>query len=157
MPESKTDKKRKQKLVNYKNKVKKQMSDQNQNQQIPEIRSYPIWNSQETIEVSGLEWEAIYNYINIARQAVVAGESVMQRNTQSGKITMKFMDSEGKEVSNEEVQEYTKKIQEMFQQKAKEQAEKKGSILTPEGEPIQTAEVSETQETPKDPNPLRAV
>lgn len=148
----KKNKERKQNLVNYKNKIKKQMSEEKNVQEIPELRQYPVWKSQDTIEVSGLEWEAIYNLLNVFRQAVVAGESVMQRNTQNGKIVMKYVDKDGKEVSTEQVEQYTKQLQEYFARKAEEDAKATKS----------TGLVSETGETIPAPqeeakNPLKAV
>lgn len=158
----KKNKERKQNLVNYKNKIRKQMSEQKSN--IPNIRQYPVWSSTETIEVSGLEWEQIYNLLNIFRQAIVAGESVMQRNLEKGKVTMKYVDEQGAEVSQEQVAEYTKQLQEFFAKRAEEEkaAESKKEqtpvILDSLGSPA-TSETSE--ELPASPgenvNPLKAV
>lgn len=151
----KKNKARKQNLINYKNKVKRKMSEQTQN--IPNIRQYPTWSSQESIEVTGLEWEQIYNVLNIFRQAIVAGESVMQRNLEKGKIQMKYVDEAGQEVSPEQVAEYTKQLQEFF---AKRAADEKSDTVVPTildaaGSPVTSADLA--PDTAEKPNPLKAV
>ena len=154
----KKNKERKQQLLNYKTKIKNQMSKEQEQldiQKIPQLKQFPIWKSQEEIIVSGLEWEAIYNALNIFRQGIVAAESVMQRNTESGKITMKFVDENDQEVAPEKVAEYTKQLQEYFAKRAESEKSEspKSSILTAEGEPATSNDIAPSES----PNPLRAV
>lgn len=157
----KKNKDRKQNLINFKNQVKRKMAE-NQEQSIPQIRQFPQWASDSKIEVTGMEWEAIYNCINIFRQGIVASESVMQRNVESGVITNKFVDAEGKDVSPEDVATYTKQLQELFQkrvadqQKAETKSEPTG-ILTADGEPAATTSSKDAQESKDTENPLHAV
>ena len=135
----KKNKDRKEQLLKFKQKTKKQMAEQNELAQVGEIRSYPTWKSQEKIEVSGLEWQSIYNVLNIFREGLVAAESVMQRNLEQGKIVMKYVDGNDKEISAEKVAEYTKQMQEIFEARQKQaqevpQTETVSPILTAEGE-----------------------
>lgn len=83
--------------------------------QSPVAEQYPVWNSKEIIEVSGLEWEAIYGFLNMFSNAVMAGQAVLNRNMQSGKIKWVYKDAEGNDVAQEEVEKYQAKIQEYFQ------------------------------------------
>lgn len=124
------NKERKQKLENFKSKQKKKNMDET-TKTIPQVRSFPVWASNSTLEVSGLEWEAIYNYINVARQAVVAAESVMQRNIEAGKITNRFVDETGAEVSPEKVEEYTAQLQKLFAERVKQQEEESKAKKSP--------------------------
>ena len=144
----KKNKERKEQLNNFKTKIKKQMAEDQTMQELEGLRSYPIWKSQEKIEVSGLEWQSIYNVLNIFREGLVAAESVMQRNMEQGKITMKYVDANDKEVSSEKVAEYTKQMQALFEKRQAEQAKEPQSqeavspILTQDGA-IQTSTTSE--------------
>jgi hypothetical protein len=134
------NKDRKKQLENFKQNTKRRMSKE-QAPEVSQIRSYPIWGSQEKLEISGLEWEAIYNALSIFKSAIIASESVMQRNTENGKITNKFVDENGKEVSSEKVAEYTAQMNEFFAKRAAEQAkestpEPTSTILSETGEPV---------------------
>ena len=149
----KKDKDRKQNLINFKNKTKAQMAKKVTEESLQDVKQYPVWKSQEKIEVSGLEWESIYNVLNIFRQAVVASESVMQRNIENGKIEMKYVDSTGKELTPDQIEEYTRQLQEFFAAKQKEASEALPNVA--ETSPILT-ETGEKQPTKSD-NPLKAV
>lgn len=156
----KKNKERKEQLNNFKTKIKKQMAEDQTMQELEGLRSYPIWKSQEKIEVSGLEWQSIYNVLNIFREGLVAAESVMQRNMEQGKVTMKYVDSNDKEVSTEKVAEYTKQMQALFEKRQAEQVKEPdiritnipgngvSPILTQDGA-VQASTTSE--------NPLKAV
>ncbi len=52
----------------------------------PIAKQYPIWNSDAKIEMSGMEFEAIHNILNAFKQAVMASESVMDKNIKNGNI-----------------------------------------------------------------------
>lgn len=145
----KKNKDRKQQLVNYKQKIKKaKMADQ-QNE-LQQLRQYPIWSSKETIEMTGLEWESIYNLLNLFKQGIIAGESVMQRNIQKGKITMKYLDENNQEVAPEQVEEYTKKLQDFFAKRAEEEAKAKKSVNS--NDSTASAEVAEAPKENPDAN-----
>lgn len=150
MPKSKVNTKRKSKVEQFKQKTKKRMNES----KIPQLRSFPIWKSQDTINVSGLEWQSIYNALNIFREAIVASESVMQRNTESGVISTKFIDENDQEVPKEKVEEYMKQLQAFYEAKESKGNQEKTSILTAEGEP---ATLQKDQSEPDRPNELKAV
>lgn len=89
MAKSKTDPTRKAKVVKFKENQKKQNMSQQTAQPDP-IRQVPQWKSTDTITLNGLEFEAIYNFINGVQGAYGAMQSVMQRNIVDGTIKIGF-------------------------------------------------------------------
>lgn len=124
MAKAKRDKSRQKQLTNYKNKHKSKKMSNVQPPKNPIANQYPMWQAQDTIEMNGLEFEALNKFINIFREAVMANESIVQKNTQSGKITWKFEGADGKELPKEVIENYQKEIQAFFlaQQKAQQVA-----------------------------------
>ena len=89
MSESKHRKNHKQKLEKFKNKQK--MSNNNQQEQtLPKVRQVPIWKSQETIEMNGLEFQQIFNFINSVEGAYAACQSIMNKNILKGTVQIDF-------------------------------------------------------------------
>ena len=89
MPKSKTDPKRKDNVKRFKENQKRK----NMSQQLPKpdpIRQVPVWKSTQNIEMNGLEFEAIFNYINAAQGAYGAVQSILQRNILNGGIDIAF-------------------------------------------------------------------
>lgn len=128
MSKSKTNKSHKVRVTNFKNAHKsKKMNEQNLPKN-PIANQFPIWSAQENIEMNGLEFEAIYNFLNLFRQAVMAGESILQKNIQTGKIKWKFEDAEGKELPKDVVEAYQKEIASFFQ--AQQSAQKAKPVDT---------------------------
>lgn len=92
MPQSKNRKNHKTKVNQFKQN-QKNMDEQTQkamNQQIPPVRSVPVWENDAQIVISGLEWEALYNPIMQLQLAQQAANAVMSRNIVSGVIGMDF-------------------------------------------------------------------
>lgn len=148
----KKNKDRKENLQKFKQKIKKQMADDKAANELQKIKQYPVWASKETIEVSGLEWEAIYGVLNMFKQGIVAAESVMQRNMQNGKITMKYIDENNEEVSPDKVEEYTKQLNEFFAKKAAEEQKEKTKLVDATGSPVtsETPDAEKTDNAPTD-------
>ena len=92
MAKSRKDPSRKENLEAFKNKqkLKTQIMSENQVPQPAEIRQQPVWKSNEILEITGLEFEAMYNYINSVQGAYAAMQSVMNRNILSGKVNIDF-------------------------------------------------------------------
>lgn len=90
MPKSKNRPEQKAKAANFKTKNKKQMTEMNNAQQLPPVRSIPVWGPDSKIEISGYEWEAIQNGLGAVQIAQQAGQAVMSRNMLTGVITMDF-------------------------------------------------------------------
>lgn len=129
MAKAKRDKSRKKNLTNFKNAHKtKKMSNLPKN---PIANQYPVWASGETIEMNGLEFEAIYNLLNVFRQGVMAGESILQKNIQNGKIKWKFEDKDGKELPKDQVDAYQKEISAFFQAQQAAQQTKPVDVNAP--------------------------
>ena len=91
MPKSKTNPKRRDNVNAFKEKVKNKKMTQETNQpQIPEIRQVPIWKSQTEISMNGLEFEAIFNFINSAQGAYGAVQSIMNKNILNGNVQLDY-------------------------------------------------------------------
>lgn len=89
MPKSKTDPKRKDNVKRFKENQKQK----NMPQELPQpdpIRQVPVWKSTQNIEMNGLEFEAIFNYINAAQGAYGAIQSILQRNILNGGVDIAF-------------------------------------------------------------------
>lgn len=89
MPKSRTNKERKQKLENFKQKSKT-MSTERTVPQMPEVQSIPTWSGDAKIEVTGAEWEAIQNGLSSVQLAQQAAQAVMARAMVEGVIKMDF-------------------------------------------------------------------
>lgn len=93
MPKSRKNPERKDKLNNYKkqNKREKIMENlQNLNNQLPQTREVPRWDANEKIEVTGKEFELLYNFVTSIGDAYAAAQSIMSRNILNGKIQVDF-------------------------------------------------------------------
>lgn len=87
MPKSKNRKDHKQKLQKFKS--NRRIMNENA-QQLPPVRSLPVWDPNVNIQIKGFEWEAIQNGLASLNFAMQASQSVMSRNILSGDITMDF-------------------------------------------------------------------
>lgn len=90
MPISKNRKNHKQKLNNFKQKTKINMSNQQLPPQMPPVRNIPTWPSDAKIELTGFEWEALQNALVQMQVAQQVGQAVMSRNIINGVISMDF-------------------------------------------------------------------
>jgi hypothetical protein len=91
MPVSRNRKNHKAKVINHKQtKKQKTMSDNSQSQGMPEIRQRPFWNSHESLELSGFEFEHIYNSFQAITNAIAALNSILNNNIIKGKIQVGF-------------------------------------------------------------------
>lgn len=145
MAQSRRDKTRKQKLLNYKQKSKKMAK-------LPETKPFtqiPVWDSNATFEINGAELEAIYNFTNIFAPVFGAVQQIFGRGVQSGKIKIQYQYEDGSPVSQDELSDYTKKLQEYFSQRqAEEDASKetaedtapKSKLVSLTGEPLVSEE-----------------
>lgn len=92
MSKAKTDPNRKGKLENFKQSQKSKtqsMSEVNQ-PQLPEVRQIPIWSSKETIEMNGLEFQAIYEAMATIQQTAMVLQNIVTRNIMNEKIRLDF-------------------------------------------------------------------
>lgn len=89
MPKSRTNPNRKQNVLKYKQ-SKKAKSMSNNQQQLPEVRNVPVWKSTETLEMNGLEFQEIFNFLNNINGAYMAAHSILNRNIMNGKVGMQF-------------------------------------------------------------------
>jgi hypothetical protein len=115
MSKSKVDPDRKSKRVTTKQTKKAKVMSQNQN-----VRQRPIWGAQETLEITGLEFEKIYNFIGGAAEASEALHSVLTRNILGGKIKFEFerQDESGQftPLNEEESKPYQEQVDKAIEQ-----------------------------------------
>lgn len=162
MPKSRKNPNRKKQLNDYKlvKQIEKQlvrnMSTQNagtpnvpQQEGLPEVKHVPYWSSKEPLEIIGIEFEAMNNFIAQAQNAVYACNSVMNRNILNGKIKVKFeklndSKTDYVEMTEAEQEPYKKDFEAMVNSLKQREAELNQSKVS---EPQPTAP-AETQETP---------
>lgn len=87
MPKSKNRKEHKTKLQKFKTK-QKNMSEPTM--QIPEVRNVPVWANDAKIEMTGYEFEALYNGLQQIQMAQQSVNGIMSRNILNGTIKMEF-------------------------------------------------------------------
>ena len=151
MSKSRKNPGRKENLQKYKNKHKKQES-MNQSQfELPEVRQSPVWKSDELLEVSGQEWETLFNFVENSSAAFMAANAVMSRNIINGKIKLKFekLNKETLQYSDMSAEEeapyqteFQKAVQQAVQQ-ANATPETKSKLVT-----LDQTEETETLEPP---------
>ena len=92
MSKAKTDPKRKGKLENFKQsqKSKTQSMSEQTTPQLPELRQVPIWSAKETIEMNGVEFQAIYEAIATIQQTAMVLQNIVTRNIMNEKIRLDF-------------------------------------------------------------------
>lgn len=130
MPKTKTNKSRKDKVNNYKKQHKKELIMSQVQNNLPEVREVPTWNPTEKIEVTGVEFEMIYNGVTQLQSIFAAAQSIMSRNLLNGKIRMNFeklVDGQYVPMTEEEQapkrEEYQKLINSILSQQAKAETE----------------------------------
>lgn len=114
------------------------------------FRQVPTWDSTEKFEIQGAELEALYNFFNIFAPAFTSIQQIFARGVQGGKIKIGYEYEDGTGVPADEVEAYTKRLNEYFQQKMKEETAQitpdepteheapKGKIVSFTGEAIST-------------------
>lgn len=152
MAQSRKDKDRKDKVEKYKSKQKSEKM-----AQVPESKPFqqvPTWDSNETFELQGHEFEALFNFFNIFTAGFQSIQQVFARGVQSGKIKIGYQYEDGTPVADEEVKSYTQKLNEYFKQRQAEETAKaatadatesqagipKAKILSFTGEPVSSEE-----------------
>lgn len=143
MPTSRKDKSRKQKQLKYKK--SKKMSN------LPEMKPFrqvPTWNADDNFTVKGNQFEALYNFFNIFAPAMTAVQQIFAEGLNKETIKVKYEYEDGTAVPDEEIKEYTKKLNDYFKKQTgsdipdQEQIdltpsqERKSTLLSSTGEPI---------------------
>lgn len=119
MPKSRTDKTRKQKQLKYKN--SKKMSSVKPPEMKP-FRQVPTWSSTETFDIQGVEYEALYNFFNIFAPAFTSVQQIFARGVKSGKIKIGYEYEDGTQIPEQEINDYTKQLNEYFQSRQTEES-----------------------------------
>jgi hypothetical protein len=106
------NKERKQKVLKYK---KSKVMSESKAPEMRPFRQVPNWSSTEKFEIGGEELGALYNFFNIFAPAYTAFQQVFARGYKSGKITVSYEDMEGNPIHNDEIEQFTQKLNEHFQ------------------------------------------
>lgn len=141
MSKAKTNKSHKLRTNNFKIKQSlKRMSEQIKFPESPIEQQFPVWSSKADIKMSGLEFEAIYNFLQVFRNPVMAAETILQTNIKNGTIKYAYKDKEGKDVPVEEVEKYQKAVEKFFAEQQAAQSQEGipnlNTIVGPDGEPL---------------------
>jgi len=75
----------------------------NDNNNLRQFRQKPIWNLEEKFEINGEELKAIETVSEAFTKFIPVLENVFIRNLMNGKITIKYEDIDGNEISKEEI------------------------------------------------------
>jgi len=116
------NKDRKEKLVNYKKTHKMSKAPE-----MKPFRQVPTWQANDNFEISGTELDALYQYFQVFAPAFTAVQSVFSRGVQSEKIKIGYEYEDGTPVSDEEVKDYTNKLNAYFKQKLEAEKGKEGT------------------------------
>lgn len=162
MAKSKTNKDRKQKLQNFKQKSKKM----NEQQKQPKQQLFPIpeWQSNETLDLNGGLLQALDNTLNETYQHINAAinsfqkissimQSVVAQNINSGKVKITYDWNNGEKATEEEVVEFKKRMEEVKAAQIAQQDELKKQanaevtgLVGLTGEPIGTTQELTSEE-----------
>jgi len=132
MSKAKTDKSRKEKLDNFKQKQKqknKVMSEQTVDQapQFKPFRQVPHWEPDAEIKITGAQFETLKDFFNIFSEPIQTMQDIFSKNLNDGVIQIKYLDNDNAEISKDEVQGYMLQMREYF---AKEAAKSEGVLIT---------------------------
>jgi hypothetical protein len=130
------DKTRKQNLENFKESQKPKTMSQEAPQMKP-FRQVPTWQAQEKFVIEGAELEALYNYFNIVAPAFTAIQQVFARGIKANKVKLSYEYEDGTSVPEEEIAEYTTKLNQYFEEKLKSEQAAEVEPDTAEAEPEQ--------------------
>ena len=122
--------------------------------QMPPVQEVPTWSPKANIEMNGAEFETVFNFIASAQNAMMAVQSVMNKNILNGTVKLSFnklvTDTNGKQsyvpMTPEESAPYEADLAKMIEQIKNPQPiveEKASGIVDLNGNDIPT-----TQATP---------
>ncbi len=94
------------------------MSTQEQLSEIKQFNQIPTWPRSSQIVMSGLEFEQIYNFIQMFSGPVMAMQSVFDRHLNNGTIKIKYEYADGSgTVPEAEVEKYTQLLSDLLKEK----------------------------------------
>lgn len=67
------------------------------------FRQIPLWNDNEEFKISGKELKAIEHISEAFSKFLPVLETILMRNLENGKITVRYEDLDGNELSKEEI------------------------------------------------------
>lgn len=70
------------------------------------FRQVPSCDADTVLSITGAEFDAIQNVINIFKSSVSAVDSIFNRNINEGKIVIRYIQEDGTEISKEEVTKF---------------------------------------------------
>lgn len=88
-------------------------------EEIKPFKQIPYCEQDTKLSITGSEFVAIQNVINMHKASVDAIQSVFDRNINEGNITIKYIDQNGNEITKEEATKYLKKASEYLKNNEK--------------------------------------
>lgn len=89
--------------------------------EIKPFRQIPSCDVDAILTITGGEFEAIQNLLNVFKAPLVAIDNIFTRNLNDGKIVIKYIQEDGTEIPKEQAIKYLELAKEFL--KAKEKAE----------------------------------
>jgi hypothetical protein len=76
------------------------------------FRQVPHTEPDAKITLSVPEWEQLQDFFNVFARPIQVMQDVMRRNMDTGVVTIKYVDPEGKEIPKEDIEAYMKEVRE---------------------------------------------
>lgn len=89
---------------------------------IKPFRQIPSCDSNEILTITAGEFEVIQNIINSFRAPLNALDSIFNRNLNDGKITIKYVQEDGTEITKEEAMQYIEQAKQFLDNSVKQPA-----------------------------------
>lgn len=87
--------------------------------QFKPFRQVPHVEPDQLLEISGQEYQILQEFLGVFAEPITVMQNIFRRNLNNGKVTIKYIDNEGAEVSKEEVQAYMTEMTNYLQTQAK--------------------------------------
>jgi hypothetical protein len=125
-------------------------NNQEQTQIMPPIADFmqqPYWDSKDKIEITGNDFEILYNFTQMFGPAVDAARRTMQANINTGVVKTRYVKEDGTEVGIDHVKAYQEKFNEYLEQMKAQAAaisnepKASGNIVNMQGEPVSSENI----------------
>lgn len=129
---------------------------------IADFMQQPYWDSKDKIEITGNDFEILYNFTQMFGPAVDAARRTMQANINTGVVKTRYVKEDGTEVGIDHVKAYQEKFSEYMEQMKAQAAEienqekaKPNNIVNMQGEPVSSDDlISENPASIEVDNPI---
>ena len=85
--------------------------------EIKPFRQIPACEPETILSITGAEFQAIQNVLNVFKAPIEAIDSVFNRNLNEGNIVIKYIQEDGTEISKEEAFKYLEQAKDFLKEK----------------------------------------